>query len=88
MQSQVLILPKGTAQTGYGPDGQQNGLQWTSQYTVAGLNGFHVDLIIDGLNEQGLSGGMLMFPPSPRRSQPTRTSSTALSPPSSSSVGR
>lgn len=62
MQSQVLILPKGTAQTGYGPDGQQNGLQWTSQYTVAGLNGFHVDLIIDGLNEQGLSGGMLMFP--------------------------
>jgi choloylglycine hydrolase len=62
MESEVLVLPKGTDLVGYGPEGKPNGLKWTAKYTAVGLNGFHVDVMLDGVNEQGLSGGALMFP--------------------------
>jgi choloylglycine hydrolase len=62
LESEMLVIPKGSPLSGYGPTGDQDGLQWTAAYNVAGLNGFHLPFIVDGLNDQGLSGGMLMFP--------------------------
>lgn len=62
LESEMLVIPKGTPLSGYGPNGDQDGMQWTSTYSAAGLNGFHLPIIVDGLNDQGLSGGMLMFP--------------------------
>lgn len=62
LESEMLVIPKGVKLSGYGPNGDQDGLQWTATYSAAGLNGFHLPIIVDGLNDQGLSGGMLMFP--------------------------
>jgi choloylglycine hydrolase len=62
LESEMLVIPKGATLSGYGPNGEQDGMTWTATYNAAGLNGFHLPIIVDGLNEQGLSGGMLMFP--------------------------
>lgn len=62
LESEMLIIPKGAKLSGYGPNGDLDGMAWTATYSAAGLNGFHLPIIVDGLNDQGLSGGMLMFP--------------------------
>lgn len=62
LETQLLYIPRGTAFTGYGPDAQANGMQWTSVYAAAGANAFRQDILVDGLNERGLSGGVLLFP--------------------------
>lgn len=62
LESEMLVIPKGTAMEGYGPTGEPNGLKWTTTYSTAGLNGYHLPIIVDGLNDQGLTGGMLMYP--------------------------
>lgn len=62
LESEMLVIPKGAKLAGLGPDAAENGLQWEAKYSAAGLNGYHLPVIIDGLNDQGLSGGMLMFP--------------------------
>ena len=48
---------------GNGPDGKPGGgLQWTSRYAVVGLNALGLkDVVPDGMNEQGLAGGLLYF---------------------------
>ncbi|MFN8665101.1 MAG: choloylglycine hydrolase family protein [Thermomicrobiales bacterium] len=62
LESQMLVIPKGSALSGYGPKGDLDGMKWTATYSAAGLNGLNLPIIVDGLNDQGLSGGMLMFP--------------------------
>lgn len=62
LETQLLYIPRGTAFTGYGPAAQPNGLQWKAVYAAAGANAFRQDIIVDGLNERGLSGGILLFP--------------------------
>ena len=36
-----------------------SGLPWTSRYAVAGLNALGLDMVVDGMNEKGLAGGLL-----------------------------
>jgi len=61
--SQAVLIRRGTALRGNGPDGKiGNGLAWTSRYAVVGLNALGLqDIVPDGMNEKGLAGGLLYF---------------------------
>jgi choloylglycine hydrolase len=62
MNSNVILIPRGIAFTGTTPDGKQEGLKWTAKYAAAGANGGDLPILVDGLNEKGLSGGIFYFP--------------------------
>ena len=61
MGSNVIVVPRGYEQTGTAPDGKP-GLKWSSKYACVGANGVGLPIIIDGLNEKGLSAGLFYFP--------------------------
>jgi choloylglycine hydrolase len=59
--SELVVLPRQSKFLATGPN-NKNGASWTSKYAVVGLNGFGKPLIIDGMNEKGMAGGILYFP--------------------------
>lgn len=63
LNSSAVLIQRGTALQGVGPSGASgSGLAWTSRYAVVGMNAVGVkDLVVDGMNEQGLAGGLLYF---------------------------
>jgi choloylglycine hydrolase len=61
LQSNVLIIPAGTAMTGTLPDGGQ-GIRYTTKYGIGGANGAGQVAILDGINDQGLYVGLFYFP--------------------------
>jgi choloylglycine hydrolase len=62
LDSDVIVIPRGHVATGTTPDSKSNGLQWTATYAAAGVNGVGLPVLIDGLNEKGLGGGIFYFP--------------------------
>lgn len=62
--SQIIVVPRGVAMTGTGPEGNigQGGLAWTTKYAATGTNALGLTMILDGVNERGLSGGLFNFP--------------------------
>lgn len=70
VQSQIVVFPSGQTHESL-IDGHL-GMRWTQKYAFVGMNVFHDDsLIIDGMNEKGLSIGGLWLPgtkyPSPKQ---------------------
>jgi choloylglycine hydrolase len=61
MRSNVIVVPAGKALAGTLPDGGK-GLAYTSRYAVVGANALDLPVILDGLNDQGLSVGLFYFP--------------------------
>ena len=61
MKSQLIALPRDYALHGTGPEGLK-GLVWQGKYAVIGMNAFGLPALIDGMNEKGLTGGILYFP--------------------------
>jgi choloylglycine hydrolase len=61
MQSNVIVIPAGKEMSGTLPDGGK-GLVYTSRYAVVGANALNLPVILDGLNDQGLSVGLFYFP--------------------------
>ena len=61
LKSNVLVVPAGTAMAGTLPDGGK-GLTYTTKYGMAGANAEDMNVIIDGLNDQGLYVGTFYFP--------------------------
>jgi penicillin V acylase-like amidase (Ntn superfamily) len=61
MQSNVIVVPAGKELSGTLPDGGK-GLSYTSRYAVVGANALNLPVILDGLNDQGLSVGLFYFP--------------------------
>ena len=61
MQSNVIVIPAGKEMSGTLPDGGK-GLSYTSRYAVVGANALNLPVILDGLNDQGLSVGLFYFP--------------------------
>jgi len=61
MQSNVIVVPAGKEMNGTLPDGRK-GLSYTSRYAVVGANALNLPVILDGLNDQGLSVGLFYFP--------------------------
>jgi choloylglycine hydrolase len=54
LRSRVAIIPRGHALQTTMPDGQ-NGIGWTTRYGTVGLDVLERDVLVDGMNERGLT---------------------------------
>lgn len=62
LDSVLAVWPAGSEFTGETPGGN-NGLKWTSKYGFVGPTAAtHHDMLLDGLNDQGLNVGLFYFP--------------------------
>jgi choloylglycine hydrolase len=61
LQSNVLVVPAGKEFSGALPDGGK-GLTYRTRYDLVGANAVNEVMIVDGLNDQGLSIGLFYFP--------------------------
>ena len=63
LEEQLALIPRNYEYKGVGPDGVDgSGLNWTGKYAILGTRIFGLPVIIDGMNEKGLTGGMLYAP--------------------------
>jgi choloylglycine hydrolase len=64
LRSQFILVPRGYAVTATGPAGEvgKGGLAWKTRYAATGMNALGLPIIVDGVNEKGLAGGMFNFP--------------------------
>lgn len=58
--SQAIVVPRGYAFTGSAPAGE--GMSWSTKYALVGANGLQMPIVLDGMNEQGLTCGLFYFP--------------------------
>jgi choloylglycine hydrolase len=58
LRSKVWMTPRGEKRVSQSPDGKP-GVAWTSQYGYVSLDGNDMPVAIDGMNEKGLSVGLL-----------------------------
>jgi choloylglycine hydrolase len=61
LKSNVIVVPAGKEFSATLPDGGK-GLSYKTRYDVVGANAFGAVMIVDGLNDQGLSIGLFYFP--------------------------
>jgi choloylglycine hydrolase len=61
LRSNVWMTPRGEKRSSQSPDGKP-GVAWTSQYGYLSLDCNDMPLAIDGMNEKGLSMGLLWLP--------------------------
>ena len=63
LKSELTIVPRNAPLLGVGVDSKPgSGLNWTGKYAVAGMNGLGMPVLVDGMNEKGLMGGLLNAP--------------------------
>ncbi|MBK5959160.1 hypothetical protein CCR97_13215 [Rhodoplanes elegans] len=64
LKSQIIVVPRGLSVTGTGPEGDvgKGGLVWTTKYAATGANALGLPILLDGVNERGLAGGLFNFP--------------------------
>ena len=61
LRSRVIIIPRGYKFTSHTPD-DKPGMTWKAQYGAVGLDGVEKDIILDGMNEKGLTAGLFYHP--------------------------
>ena len=61
LNGRVIVIPRGNEFTGHTPDGKP-GLVWRGRYGVVGIDMLGKELLGDGMNERGLSIGVLYHP--------------------------
>ncbi|MBY6241033.1 choloylglycine hydrolase family protein [Methylosinus sp. Sm6] len=61
LESQAVVMPRHFASHATGANGKSS-WSWTSRYAIAGMNAFGLPILVDGVNEKGLAGGILYFP--------------------------
>ena len=61
LKSDGVVIPRGYGFSSPGSNGKP-GMSWKTKYAATGLNGFGLNVLIDGMNEKGLAGGILYFP--------------------------
>ncbi len=61
LDSHALCIPKGVQYQGTLPD-QGVGMRWTAAHAVIGMSAATMPLVVDGMNDVGLSGGLFYFP--------------------------
>lgn len=61
LNSQVVIVPRGQEFTAHTPD-KKAGVKWKGRYGYVGLDGVDADVILDGMNEEGLAVGGFYHP--------------------------
>jgi len=57
----VSLIPRGYKYTTHMPDGK-SGLSWQSIYGVVGIDAVGKDIIVEGMNEKGLTVGLFYHP--------------------------
>ena len=63
LKSQLTTIPRNLAMAGVGVDGKPGtGLDWNTKYAAVGMNGLGMPVLLDGMNEKGLVGGLLNAP--------------------------
>ncbi len=60
IKSNVMLVPRNFEKVGTTPDGKQ-GKSWTTRYASVGANGLGLPILLEGLNEKGLSAGIFYF---------------------------
>ena len=70
LQSEIIFLPRNYRFPERG-EPRQAGLQWESKYAIIGANAQGMKLVVDGINEKGLAGGLLWFPDFAQYAEPT-----------------
>lgn len=68
-KSRMIVHPRGQKYVSKAPGGK-TGLTWTGKYGFVSVNMYDVDVVVDGMNEKGLSVGSLFLPAS-KFPQPT-----------------
>ena len=77
LKSAILVTPRGYALQGVGNDGAPgSGKNWVTKYAVIGANAFGLPIYVDGINEVGLTGGLLNAPNTAQYQNPTQAEST------------
>ncbi len=77
LEGALLFIPRNYSYSGVGPDGiPGSGLNWGGKFAMIGLNAFGAPMLIDGMNEKGLSGGLLNLPISSVYQNPTGDDAT------------
>ena len=61
LHSRVVIVPRGHKFIGQTPDGKP-GISWEAKYGLVGLDGVGKDIVLDGMNEKGLTVGLFYHP--------------------------
>ncbi|MCB1066771.1 MAG: choloylglycine hydrolase family protein [Simkania sp.] len=61
LEPQILLTPSGEKYTSRVFDNKP-GLSWTTQYSYVAITSFADEIVTDGMNEAGLSFGLLWFP--------------------------
>jgi len=61
MHSRVVVQPRGQNRISKAPNGK-DGLHWQSKYGMVYVDAYGLDIATDGMNEKGLSVGLLLFP--------------------------
>jgi choloylglycine hydrolase len=80
MQSKVLVVPAGKEMSGTLPDGGK-GLAYTTKHALVGANALGLPVVLDGINDQGLSVGLFYFPGYAKYADVTKeNSSRAIAP--------
>lgn len=63
LESSAIVIPRQYGLSATGPDGKLGGgMSWKSKYAAVGLSAFDMPVVTDGMNEKGLTGGILYFP--------------------------
>ena len=76
LKSAVLVTPRGYALQGVGNDGTPgSGKNWVTKYAVIGANAFGLPIYVDGINEAGLTGGLLNAPNTAQYQSPSQAES-------------
>jgi choloylglycine hydrolase len=61
LKSNIIIVPRGKEYVGSAP-GDKPGTHWKTKYGTIGANAFDMPVVVDGINEKGLSVGLFYFP--------------------------
>jgi len=61
MHAKLLVKPRGEQRQSTAPKGAK-GTSWQSKYGYVGVNAYNLDACVDGMNEAGLSFGLLWLP--------------------------
>ena len=61
LESTAIAIPRNFNYQGTGVSGKP-GKAWSTKYAAIGMNGIHLPILVDGLNEKGMTGGLLYAP--------------------------
>ena len=76
LKSEVMVSPRNFDFKGVGIDGKAgSGLNWKSKYAVAGMNALGQPIVVDGINEKGMTGGLMNAPNTAVYQKPTQAES-------------